>query len=507
MKTRNLMFAMVLSSLFGGVIAITGYNLFVAPEQGVQPLTTQVAHRSTMPVSFTNYVDDTVDVRVPGGLNFVSAASSATPSVVHIRTLYEGGRSSTAYNPFDDFFRDYFGDRAPRDERERRGPMARGSGSGVIFSEDGYIVTNNHVIDEADEIEVLLNDNRTYPATVVGVDPNTDLAVIKIDGTDLKPVQWGNSDELLIGEWVLAVGNPYEFRSTVTAGIVSAKARNINILRSRNRERSNLSIEAFIQTDAAVNPGNSGGALVNLRGELVGINTAIASPTGSFAGYSFAVPVTLVRKVARDLVEFGTVQRALLGVSIVNVSAELAEQRDLDVLQGIYIAQVQPNSSAREAGLEEGDVIIAIDGREVNSVSELQEQVALNRPGDEIGVTFIRDGDRRNVRAKLKNTFGTTDVVAVNSNSFSTEGATFAELSATEKEELGLETGVKVEKIEGGKWKEAGIKEGFVVTRIDRRAIEDLDDLIASVERPSGEGMLIEGYYPNGNKAFYGIGW
>ena len=505
MKMRSLIIAMLVSSMLGGAIAITGYNVLYKPEPVAQPVPTSVAANPGTPVSFTNYIADTVDVKVPAGLNFIGAAKVATPSVVHIRTAYSANRATNSYNPFDDFFRDYFGDRVPRNREERR-PQARGSGSGVIFSPDGYIVTNNHVVDDAEEIEVLLNDNRTYAAQVIGVDPNTDLAVIKIDGENLVPAQWGNSDNLQIGEWVLAVGNPYEFRSTVTAGIVSAKARNINILRSRN-PRSNLSIEAFIQTDAAVNPGNSGGALVNLKGELVGINTAIASPTGSFAGYSFAVPVTLVQKVANDLVEYGAVQRALLGVSIVNVSAELAEREGLDVLKGIYVAAVQDNSSAQEAGIEEGDVIVAIDGREVNNVSELQEQVALNRPGDRIDVTYIRDGRESSVKAELKNTFGTTEVVAVSSNSFTTEGATFADLSAEEKSESDLENGVKIEKLQSGKWKEAGIKEGFIVTKIDRREIEDIDDLIAAVERPNGEGMLIEGYYPNGEKAFYGIGW
>ena len=495
---------MIISSVMGGVIAISGYTYFGPKQQPVATYATNGTSSSSVPVSYTNYVADTVDVKVPGGLNFVNAASASTPSVVHIRTTYTSSSRSTR-SPFDDLFRDYFGDRTPRDQ-DSRSPQARGSGSGVIISRDGYIVTNNHVIDDADEIEVLLNDNRTYPAKVIGVDPNTDLAVIKVDENGLDPVQWGDSDDLQIGEWVLAVGNPFEFRSTVTAGIVSAKARNINILRGRNRG-SNLSIEAFIQTDAAVNPGNSGGALVNLRGELVGINTAIASPTGSFAGYSFAVPVTLVKKVAEDLMEFGTVQRALLGVSIVNVSAQLAEDQDLDLLKGIYVAQVQPNSSAQEAGIEEGDVIVAIDGREVNNVSELQEQVALNRPGDEIDVDYVRDGRRRSVKAKLKNTFGTTEVVAVSADNFSTEGATFAELTNEEKEDLGIESGVKLERLEGGKWQDAGIKEGFIVTRIDRQDIEGLDDLIASVERPSGEGMLIEGYYPDGKKAFYGIGW
>ena len=502
MSKRSLFFAMFLSSVLGAAIAISGYSLLVEPKVEIQ---TVPAGQKGEPVSFTNYVVDTTDVSIAGGLNFVHAAKLSTPSVVHIRTAYSrNSGGSSAQNPFEDLFRDYFGERNPHGGGDK--PSSRGSGSGVIFSKEGYIVTNNHVVDGADEIEVLLNDNRTYQAEVVGVDPNTDLAVIKIPETNLKPITWGNSDDIQIGEWVLAVGNPYEFRSTVTAGIVSAKARNINILRSRN-PRSNLSIEAFIQTDAAVNPGNSGGALVNLRGELVGINTAIASPTGSFAGYSFAVPVTLVEKVAKDLVEFGAVQRALLGVSIQNVSAELAEREGLNVLKGIYVGAVQSNSSAKEAGIKEGDVITAIDGRAVTNVSELQEQVALNRPGDKIEVTYLRDGKKKTTIAKLRNSFGTTEVVAATSNSFNTEGATFAELSKEELEALSIEGGVRIEKLESGKWKDSGLKEGFVVTKIDRKPVTKIEDLIAMVERPAGEGMLIEGYYPDGEKAFYGIGW
>lgn len=501
MKTRNLVLAMMVSSVMGGVIAISGYSIFVG---GNENNALPVNYATPNPVSFTNYTVDTTDIAISGGLNFVHAAKLSTPSVVHIRTTYSGNRSRNGENPFEDFYRRYFGEQAPRSENQ---PYSRGSGSGVIFTEDGYIVTNNHVIEEADEIEVLLNDNRTYIAEVVGVDPTTDLAVIKIQERGLEAISWGDSDNVQIGEWVLAVGNPYEFRSTVTAGIVSAKARNINILRSRNRGGSNLSIESFIQTDAAVNPGNSGGALVNLKGELVGINTAIASPTGTFAGYSFAVPVTLVRKVAGDLVEFGTVQRALLGVSIVSVNAELSEQEDLGVLKGVYVANVQSNSSAEDAGIEVGDVIVAVDGREVNSVSELQEQVALSRPGDQVEVTYMRDGKRRTTRATLKNSFGTVEVVASNTGSFSTEGATFVELTEVEKEALGIESGVRLERLGEGKWSDSSIKEGFVIVKINRDPIEGLDDLRNAVAQPSGEGMLIEGYYPDGEKAFYGIGW
>ncbi|MBV6646403.1 MAG: Do family serine endopeptidase [Cyclobacteriaceae bacterium] len=497
MNKKSLFFAMVFSSFLGGVIAIGGYTL-VFPSQEVVPVS-PVAQ--TGQVSFTNYVFDTADFVVPDGLNFVYAAKSATPSVVHIRTTYEGQRNTTAQrSPFDDFFKDYFQD---RDRRQYRSP-SRGAGSGVIVSDQGYIVTNNHVVDGASEIEVLLNDNRTYQAEVVGVDPTTDLAVIRIQADDIKPMKWGDSENVHIGEWVLAVGNPFEFRSTVTAGIVSAKARNINILANSNN--NGLQIESFIQTDAAVNPGNSGGALVNLKGELVGVNTAIASPTGAFAGYSFAVPVTLVKKVAEDLIEFGAVQRALLGIRIEDVSSALAERENLDVLRGIYVRLVNPESAALEAGMKEGDVIVAIDGKKVNSVSELQEQVALNRPGDKVSVTYIRDGKTRNTEAVLKNSYNTTEVVKIK-NEFTTEGATFKEVTTEEREELGIEGGVKVDDVENGKWKEAGIKDGFIITRIDKNDIQSLDDFTSYLRLPRGEGMLIEGMYPNGDKAYYGIGW
>ena len=370
----------------------------------------------------------------------------------------------------------------------------------MIISQDGYIVTNNHVIDQADEIEVLLNDNRSYPAKIVGTDPTTDLALLKVEEKGLPYLSFGNSDNVRIGEWVLAVGNPFEFRSTVTAGIVSQKARNINILRG-----SDLSIEAFIQTDAAVNPGNSGGALVDLRGNLVGINTAIATHTGSFEGYSFAVPAALVKKVMDDLLEFGVVQRALLGVSIVDVNAQLAEDQGLDILTGVYIARVNEGSSADDAGIQEGDVIIEVGDVEVKNVSELQEQIARKRPGDKVMVKFMRDGREQTVSTTLKNTMGNTQIVEAR-NSMVIEGSTFEEVSDEEKEELEIDGGAKLMSLGNGKWKSAGIEEGFIVTNVDKRTINNVQDLRNALLNKSG-GTLIEGIYPNGEEAFYGIGW
>ncbi|MFK7952116.1 MAG: Do family serine endopeptidase [Ekhidna sp.] len=486
MNKKSLILTVIFASIFGGVVAIFGYSL-IQPQPNIQY--NQATNRN--PVALTNYVFDSSDFVVPEGLNFVFAAKNATPSVVHIRTLYKEGAGSTQYN---DFFKEYFGDRY-----QRRGGPARGAGSGVIISPNGYIVTNNHVIENADEIEIVLNDNRSYEADVIGVDENTDLAVIKINADNLPAVNYGNSEAINVGEWVLAIGNPFEFRSTVTAGIVSAKGRNINILRGDYR------IESFIQTDAAVNPGNSGGALVNLKGELVGINTAIASPSGAFAGYSFAVPVSLVQKVVDDLVEFGTVQRALLGISIVDVNAQNAEEYDLDLLKGIYIRSVNPNGAAYEAGIEQGDVITAINGKAVNNVAQLQEQIAINRPGDDVLVSYVREGTEREVKATLRNAEGTIDIVELK-NDFISQGATFIDVSDELKNSLNLEGGVQVASIEDGKWKEAGLKEGFIITEISDRNIDNTEDLENYLSNPKGDGILIEGVYPNGDKAYYGLG-
>lgn len=486
MNKRSLILTVVFASLFGGIVAIFGYTLLV-PQQKVQYNQTG----NSNPVSLTNYVFDSSDFVVPDGLNFVFAAKNATPSVVHIRTLY---REGAANNQFNDFFKDYFGERY-----QRRGGPSRGAGSGVIISSDGYIVTNNHVVENADEIEIVLNDNRSYKATVIGVDKHTDLAVIKIDADNLPTIKYGNSDQINIGEWVLAIGNPFEFRSTVTAGIISAKGRNINIL------SGDYKIESFIQTDAAVNPGNSGGALVNLNGELVGINTAIASPSGAFAGYSFAVPVSLVQKVVGDLVEFGTVQRALLGIRIQDVNAESAKAYDLDLLKGIYIASVDPRGAAGKAGMEQGDVIIAIDGKSVNSVAQLQEQIAVNRPGDDVTVRYVRNGEEKEVLAILRNAEGTLDIVDVK-NEFDSQGAIFTEISDELKSQLQIKGGVQVATIEDGKWKDAGLKEGFIITEISDRTINNLEDFKNYLSNPRGDGILIEGIYPNGDKAYYGLG-
>ncbi len=486
MNKRQIVVAMVFSSFLGALVALGGYQLFFGQQNDFTSFEEQ------QKVRFSNYALDTTSVIVPEGLNFVYAAESATQGVVHIRSKYAATPSSNSQ--FDQYFREFFGEGGQR--------PSRSSGSGVIISDDGYIVTNNHVVENASEVEVLLNDNRTYDAKVVGTDPTTDLALLKVEASNLPVVKFGSSEHIKVGEWVLAIGNPFEFRSTVTAGIVSATGRNINILRDPN---NNLQIESFIQTDAAVNPGNSGGALVNLRGELVGINTAIATQTGMYAGYSFAVPTTLVKKVMDDLKEYGVVQRALLGISIIDVSAELAEARGLNVLRGVYIDRVNPGSSAEDAKLERGDVIIAIDGQKVDNVAKLQEKIAVKRPGEKVEVTYVRGGKESTVKATLKGTMGSTEIVQAR-NSFSLEGGDFVDATEDEKEKLELQGGAKATEINEGKWKEAGIRAGFIITSIDKTNIRNIQDLARVMSNKSG-GTLIEGVYPDGTEAFYGIGW
>ena len=493
MGKKQFIAGMTFASFFGAMIAFVMAYFFGPQEKIYVPV-----EKEENPVTLTKYKFDSSNFVVPEGLNFIYASKVSTPAVVHIRTTYSNYQRGERNSLFDQFFRDNFGE-------EYRGGQpgpARGAGSGVIVSEDGYIATNNHVIEDAMEVKVVLGDNRTYEAQVVGTDPTTDLALLKIDEIDLPTLSFGNSEVLDIGEWVLAVGNPFEFRSTVTAGIVSAKGRNINIL----REKNGLQIESFIQTDAAVNPGNSGGALVNLRGELIGINTAIATQTGTFSGYSFAVPSNLVRKVIQDLKDFGEVQRALLGISIRDVNAELAEEKNLAVLKGIFVNAVNNNSAAEEAGIESGDVIVGINDKIVNSVAELQETVALNRPGDEVSVTFLRGSDKRTALATLRNFSGSTRIILAAKTEI--DGATFSELTAAEKETFDLEGGVKVEGLLPGKWKEAGITEGFIITEIDRKEVNSIKDLEKITKRYSNEeGVLIEGINQAGKTKYYGIDW
>lgn len=474
---RTLLILLVVVAAFIG--AVTGSLLtFRYLDQGAPYQS--IEDRQTL--RLTSFQRDSLQ-RVPANLNFEAAAKNVTPAVVHIRAVYGGGEFSI--NPLDNYFN----------------PQARSSGSGVIISDDGYIVTNNHVIEEATNLEVVLNNNQRFYAKVVGRDPNTDLALLKIKSKNLPFIKYGNSDQVGPGEWVLAIGNPFDLNSTVTAGIVSAKARNIGILRDRN----SLNVESFIQTDAAVNPGNSGGALVNLRGELIGINTAIATATGGYAGYSFAIPVSLVKKIMDDLLEFGEVQRGLLGVQIRDVTADIAENYHLDVVQGVFIDRVNRGSAASESGLEAGDVITAIDSHPVNSVSELQEWVARNRPGESVSVKFRREQTEKVVKATLKN-FDGTEATTRKEVRFEIEGGTFEDLSYRELTRMNLEGGVRLRQLADGKWKASGLTQDFIITYIDKVAVNNVEDLNRILEIKNG-GILVEGVSKNLEKGVFGVDW
>ena len=425
-------------------------------------------------------------------LDFTTAAANTVNTVVHVKTVYDG-EIVTYKDPFSEFF----GGRS--NPKQYKTPDKRGSGSGVIISNDGYIVTNHHVVNGAASIEVTLNNQRTYDAKVIGLDPSTDLALLKIEAKDMAYIALGNSDNVQVGEWVLAVGNPYNLTSTVTAGIVSAKGRNIDILRDK------FKIESFIQTDAAVNPGNSGGALVNTRGELVGINSAIASPTGSYSGYSFAIPVNMVRKVVRDLKEFGAVQRGFIGVTIQNLDEQKADALGLENLEGVYVNGLQDKGAAQSAGIEVGDIIKRVESVDVKTVPELQEQIGKFRPGDKVVVTLLREGEMIALPIVLKNRFGTTKMVVKDPEELILLGATFGPISREQKSKLHTDHGVQITKLAKGKFSNAGVKEGFIITRINKKPIYSSEQVAKALKNGSG-GVLIEGIYPDGLEAYYGFG-
>lgn len=474
---RSLLILLVGCTAFIG--AIIG-SIFTINFIDVDPAYKSIEERQNL--KFTNYRIDTA-ARFSSGVNFETAARLVTPAVVHIRIAYGGGKFSL--NAFDSYLN----------------PHAQSSGSGVIISDDGYIVTNYHVIEDANSIEVVMNNNQRFFAKVIGRDPSTDLALLKIKAKNLPFVKYGDSDRITPGEWVLAIGNPFDLNSTVTAGIVSAKARNIGILRDKNQ----LQIESFIQTDAAVNPGNSGGALVNMHGDLIGINSAIATATGGYAGYSFAIPTSLVKKIMDDLLEYGQVQRGLLGVQIVDVSAALAEDQELDVFQGVFVNVVNEGSSAQQAGIEVGDVITGINDHLVNSVSELQEWVARNRPGQTVKVTFRRKGKEQDVKAVLRNYDGSSELKKKEIE-YEIEGATFEDIPYSKLTKLNLDGGVLIKKLTSGKWKKAGLQEDFIITHIDKVVIDNVSDLNRVMEMKTG-GVLIEGLFSNGEKGTIGMEW
>ncbi len=465
----------------------------------------KIEHISNTPSQAAVYSNGEKTNPVP--LDFNQTAEKVLDAVVHIKStqVYRKGDQAIEYRNIPAPFRDFFGDDLGGFFRPRLQPQSPksnsntspmptkiGTGSGVIINSEGYLVTNNHVIADADDIEVTLHDNRNYKATVIGTDPSTDLALLQIKANNLPTVPLVNSDDVHIGQWVLAVGNPMGLNSTVTAGIVSAKGRSINILKDK------YAIENFIQTDAAINPGNSGGALVNLNGGLVGINTAIASPTGSFSGYGFAVPANIVEKVVKDLLEYGTVQRGVLGVMIRTIDGNFAKEKNLDLTQGVYVDSLLEHSAAATAGLKVGDIILSVDELKVNTSPELQGAISRYRPGEEVLLKVNRAGKAIDLKVILKNREGNTNLTSKDTRKVvKILGADFEEVPKELAKKLNIESGVKVSKLYPGKLrKHTQLREGFIITKLDDQAVTSVAALIELLAQKQGKGgVMLAGIY------------
>ncbi|MEZ0542617.1 Do family serine endopeptidase [Fibrella arboris] len=498
---------LVLIALLSSAVTLGAYNLLGFNKRDVVFTESSTGSPLTRLASLTG----NAPTGAPG--DFAYAAEAASPTVVHIRTtMTRTVRQQQMPDIFREFFGDEFGGQGQGGSRPRR-EQGQASGSGVIISKDGYIVTNNHVVQDADEVEVIMTDKRSFKAKVIGTDPLTDLAVVKIDASNLPSITLGDSDGLKLGEWVLAVGYPLDLESTVTAGIVSAKGRGIGIL-SRNQQPQqpgakpvDTPIESFIQTDAAINPGNSGGALVNLRGELVGINSAIASATGYYSGYGFAVPVSLVKKVTADLVKFGNVQRGYIGILPRELDSKVAQEVGAKVGRGIYVESVTDNGAAKAAGIQKGDVIVKMEGQPLDSDAQMREVVGRRRPGDVLNVTINRGGTEREVKLELRNRNGGRDVIKkeeMATAGMKALGGEFTNLSDKERQQLGVSGGVRVSKILDGKLAETEIEEGFIIVKANGKnvkTVKDLETIVGNVKE--GEGLLLIGMYPNSSRMIY----
>jgi serine protease Do len=482
MKGKYL-FGALFMAILGGAIALFAYTKITAKPAAIVAKDSSVANIPEAKPMLTSFE------LAEGQVDFTYAAEQTVHAVVHVHVV---SKVEQPDNPIMQFF---YGDNYRNGPRE-----VSGYGSGVIISPDGYIITNNHVIEDADNIMVKLNDNREFKAEVIGRDPSTDIALLKIKADNLSYLKFGDSEKLKVGEWVLAVGNPFNLTSTVTAGIVSAKGRNLKLI------DSNYSIESYIQTDAALNPGNSGGALVDTKGLLVGITSAILSPSGAYSGYSFAVPVSLVNKVVGDIRQYGTVQRALIGISMQEVTPEVAEKQNLTAVKGVLIYKIVDGGAAAEAKLKENDIITKLDGISIDSPSDMQEQVGKHRPGDKVVITYFRNGKESTVPVTLKNVAGNTSVVTKAMGGVDEIfGARFEELSSSEKRMFNTDYGVKITEVNDGKFKDIGLKKGTVILSVNGKKVKSSDEIR---QFTNNENTLksIEGFQPDGMYFSYKFG-
>ncbi|PWJ59836.1 Do/DeqQ family serine protease [Dyadobacter jejuensis] len=489
--------ALVLVGFLSSATTLAGFKLLNDNE-------TDVIFKEAQGESLTHFTSAGAPAGAPG--DFVYAAEATTPTVVHIKSTMTR-QTSRSQQQIPDFFRDFFGDDFGGGRQQPQ--QSVGTGSGVIISSDGYIVTNNHVIEGAQEVEVTLHNKAKFHAKVIGTDPSTDIAVIKVDSKDLPAITLGNSDAIKVGEWVVAVGNPFNLESTVTAGIVSAKGRGLGIIGSGRRYQNatpaslkddDSPLESFIQTDAVVNPGNSGGALVNLKGELVGINTAIASPTGSFAGYAFAVPSSIVKKVSSDIIKYGAVQRGYLGIALGDLDSQKAEEYGVKVSDGVYVREFTENSAAKAGGINKGDVIVKVDGREIHSIPQLQQSIGLHKPGDKVTLTVNRDGKEKDINVTLRNRTGGSDIIKREEAAevMTTLGADFSDLSKPEKDRLARykhKGGVKIAAVNGGKLARTGVAEGFIITKVNGKPVTTVKELKSELAGKEDSMVQFEGLY------------
>ena len=498
-KTTSLILGTAaLIAVSAGVAGVTAYSMM--PEEQNKTLAFDEVFQVNPNMSLA-----ALDATKMQPVDLTQAAESSVHAVVHIKSTQESKTQTvTVRDPFYEFFGDMFGNRGSQ-QRQVQTPERVGFGSGVIISKDGYIVTNNHVIDKADVISVKLNDGREYKGRIIGTDASTDLALVKIEGEDLPTIPVGDSDQLKIGEWVLAVGNPFNMASTVTAGIVSAKARSLGVY--------NNGVESFIQTDAAINQGNSGGALVNARGELVGINSVLYSPTGAYSGYGFAIPTSIMTKVIADLKQFGVVQRAMLGIKGIAIDDEQQlmdektknQVKELGASEGVWVREVVEGGSAAGV-LQENDVIIGIDGKRVKNFAGLQEALAKHRPGDKVTVKILRDKKEKNVDMVLKNEQGTTKVVK--DADMEILGAAFREVPEDVKRQLRLSVGVEVTGVTEGKMKEAGVRKGFIILKANGqpvKSVEQLEAIMKEATRSTEPVLFLNGVFPSGKRAYFAV--